>query len=83
MQLDIQTKTFAGVTLQVTVVDGIGYFNQAELLDLSDRIMTDKAKITFVDIAEAQKYLDDHLDVFAAMRQWSPEPGIAATVKLG
>lgn len=83
MQLDIQSKTFAGVTLQVTVVEGIGYFNQAELLDLSDRIMTDKAKITFVDIAEAQKYLDDHPEVFAEMRQWSPEPGIAATVKLG
>ncbi|MBM6552069.1 hypothetical protein [Marinomonas ostreistagni] len=83
MDLDIQTKAFAGVEFQVTVVDGIGYFNQAELLDISDRIMTDKAKITFVDIAEAQKYLDDHPQVFAEMRKWSPEPGIAATVKLG
>lgn len=83
MELDIQTKTFAGVELQVTVVEGIGYFNHAQLLDLSDRIMTEKAKITFVDIAEAQKYLDDFPDVFAEMRQWSPEPGIAATVKLG
>lgn len=83
MKLDIQTKTFAGIELNVTVVEGIGYFNHAQLLDLSDRIMTEQAKNTFIDIAEAQKYLDDHPQVFAAMRQWSPEPGIAATVKLG
>ncbi|SBT16900.1 hypothetical protein MGA5115_00986 [Marinomonas gallaica] len=81
MELDIQTKTFAGVELQVTTVEGIGYFNQAQLLDIGDRIMTEQAKTTFVDIAEAQKYLDDRPDVFAEMRKWSPEPGIAATVK--
>lgn len=81
MELDIHTKTFAGVELQVTTVEGIGYFNQAQLLDIGDRIMTEQAKTTFVDIAEAQKYLDDRPDVFAEMRKWSPEPGIAATVK--